>query len=207
MSTIPARDVEVLTAFGIGALLLAVSTALGLQLKASAALSEVHSRIRSAQLDDVEHFALTGQWPSSGGSVNAPLAKDVGEDRLSSELTQLRIAFRSTVLQSAPELPALTGKALPALGTRGNQHSRPTAIRSGVVDGAIVLVGRFGDGGSTFSWLARPAVQRNDTPMVAAWVCGRAEPGPAWVAAALPPGADRWQDTRSAYWCPSEVLQ
>ena len=209
MSAPLAREIEALLTCGVVAVLVAMTTALGGRLMVSSGLSEVSIRARAAQLADVEHFALTGRWSSSGEALSGPSASEAARDR-QSEMTQLGVAFRAPMLRSALELPAAGGgnaSTWPALGKVGGQNGKPNAVRSGVVDGAIVVVGRFGQAGSTFSSLVRPAVQRNDAPMAAAWVCGQAAPGPAWVTAALPPGADSWNDLRTYYWCPSEALQ
>jgi hypothetical protein len=165
---------------------LAISVALGVLLTPvellgfKARFTELLGRVQMLQMDSVERFAVTGSWLESGAAITDQT--DGGQHR---ELERELAADVATV--SPIRAPgAVSKKARDETALEGGSSSRYASVRSGIVEGNIVLVGKLPGYARPFHLAVQPAVQAGEEPAAVIWLCGRRTAGAGWVASGPP---------------------
>jgi hypothetical protein len=158
-----------------------------------AKFAENFSLLRELQVDSIERFSQTGTWLATGHEM------------------QGRSTSAESGRSATAELVREMGRGH-ALATQSQTHSalqsawQAIAVRRGVVDGAIVTVGRFGTGGTSFALLMQPAVQEGPAPATAMWLCGLDPTLPGWQVA-TPQQTLSVASFPSAGWCDARFVQ
>lgn len=142
----------------------------------------------------IEHVALHGHLPRELAAGNF---EDPDREADNSSLGELGRSFRSRQLK-VQDLSA-------AFEAAGSTYM-VRAERSGIVDGSLVTIGRFGLSGPTFAWVLRPAVMADVPPQAVAWVCDLGTVHAPWHSWA-PPRLVLLAEIRSASLCATEQLR